>query len=91
MTQLEPLQIRDIAEQLDIDTPILSHKVIGSRVELYLLGGAVATFELEQEPQLDEMSYDELYALARKINLRGRSNMLADELRVAIAEQMEAA
>jgi hypothetical protein len=43
--ELTPLQIQDIAERAEVDTPIMSYKVVGNRVELHLLGGAIASVE----------------------------------------------
>jgi hypothetical protein len=90
-TELTPLQIQDIAERAEVETPIMSYKVTGSRVELHLLGGAIATVEAHwlawasaAEPltpangpdgRLKEMTYDQLYQLAKRLAIRGRSNL----------------
>ncbi len=38
------------------------------------------------EPVADDLTYDELYALAKKRKLKGRSDMTKDELVAALGE-----
>lgn len=80
--ELTDLQLQDVIERAEVSTPVLAYKVIGSRVELHLLGGPVAYVEADWlvEPQdildgLEAMTYDALYKLARKLEVRGRSSM----------------
>ena len=39
--QLKPEELQAAAKQLGVNNPIMAHKVVGNRVELHLLGGAV--------------------------------------------------
>ena len=104
-TELTPLQIHDLVEREEITTPILAYKVIGGRVELYLLGGAVAAVEphwlrsassvepltretAEEIPErLEEMTFDRLYELAQRLEIRGRSNLNKPGLIEAIRQE----
>ena len=44
---LSPQEIQAIAEDLDINVPIMSYKVVGGRVELHLYGGGIAIHETQ--------------------------------------------
>lgn len=96
-----------LARRLGIDRPIMSHRVVGSRVELFPLGGGcfLADLVAGAKPWLDENSAwsptqlpylaelrdylegsdpvtrEELYAIARRLKLRGRSKMDVETLR----------
>jgi hypothetical protein len=43
-------QIQDIAQREGVNNPIMSARVVGNRVELHLLGGAIHATELERVP-----------------------------------------
>ena len=89
--QLTAQELQSAAKQLDVKTPIMSHKVVGNRVELHLLGGAVVQGQVKdlgaaETPDLDSLGYRELYELAKTHNIKHRSNMNAEELREALKE-----
>lgn len=99
--ELTALQIQDVIERAEVTTPVLSYKVTGNRVELHLLGGPVAYVEADwlwkpeqvQEltaelfDELETLSYEALYKLAQKLNIRGRSSMDSPELVAAIRKR----
>ena len=65
------------AEVMEVDKPIMSYKVVGSRIELHLLGGSVAV--------LDSIDYSiltltALRRLASESKIPGRSKMNREEL-----------
>lgn len=93
--ELTPFQLQDVIERAEVSTPVLAYKVIGSRVELHLLGGPVAYVEADWlvEPEvvleeildeLETMTYDTLYKLAQRLKVRGRSTMDSPDLVKAI-------
>ena len=84
--QLTPERLKQLAMEIPITNPIMSHRVVGDRVELHLLGGMVVTASLTSLDDLMQMDRDRLYELAQKYNVRGRSKMNVDQLRAAVAE-----
>jgi hypothetical protein len=96
-----------LAQRLGIDRPIMAHRVVGSRVELYPLGGGCYQADLPagDRPWLDDndawrpaqlpylaelvvflqenedIGREELYTIAQRLKLRGRSTMDATTLR----------
>jgi len=44
-TELTPAQIQNIAEELEVGSPIMAYRVVGDRVELHLVGGGIATYD----------------------------------------------
>ena len=71
-------KIKDAVRELKIDKPIMSYKVVGSRVELHLLGGSVEV--LDSRPFYRDMSLPELKRLARRHKIPGRSKMNRQQL-----------
>jgi hypothetical protein len=47
----EKINLAKIAKEMEIDKPIMSYRMIGSRVELYLLGGEVLVWPGEEKPE----------------------------------------
>jgi len=102
--ELTDLQIQDVIERAEVTTPVLAYKVMGNRVELHLLGGPVAYVEAdwlwkpeqmaetaaELFDELESLTYDALYKLAQKLNIRGRSSMDSPALAAAIKKKQEA-
>jgi hypothetical protein len=84
---LTDLQIQDLAEQLEISSPILSYRVVGERVELHLLGGAVAIGSLGQKSAviLEELSVKELRQIATAVKIPGAKKLRKSELLAALA------
>jgi hypothetical protein len=115
---LSSAQLAAILARLGLDRPILAHRVVGSRVELFPLGGGRLIASLEEEPgapvwdpawdpasepQLGPLlryleshedgpgglSRDELYAIARRLKLRGRSRLDRRQLRRALIAHIQ--
>ena len=68
-------ELKVIAQKLGINQPILAHKVVGSRVELRLLGGSTAVYTKEDAVDilqlLANLSVKELKTLASLFNIQG--------------------
>jgi hypothetical protein len=47
----EKIDLAKIAKEMEIDKPIMSYRMIGSRVEVYLLGGEVLIWPGEEKPE----------------------------------------
>jgi oligoribonuclease (3'-5' exoribonuclease) len=77
-------RVKQAAKILEVDKPIMSHRVVGSRIELHLLGGSVAV--LDSHPFYRDMGVSELKQLARRHKIRGRSKMNRDQLIQALEE-----
>lgn len=83
---LSPQEIQDIARELSVDTPILSYRVVGNRVELYLLGGATAVYEKRKYQAADPssilsgMTVKELHAVAMELAIDTPKRMKKAEL-----------
>ena len=100
---LTDLQLQDVIERAEVSTPVLAYKVVGNRVELHLLGGPVAYVEADWliEPEdvletaekvldeLETMTYEGLYKLARKLKVNGRSSMNSAALVEAIRKTVD--
>lgn len=89
--ELTSLQIQDLAEELDITTPIMSYRVVGERVELHLLGGGVAVGRMGEPPppaktQLDlsQFTTKQLRKIAARIGIPGTSRLRKSELLAAL-------
>lgn len=93
--ELTSLEIKEIAIQLDINTPILSYRVVGDRVELHLLGGATAVWDpaIVNKPTtpavdllslLSGMTVKELKAVAKELSIDTPKRMKKAELIEAI-------
>ena len=70
--------IAQAIRELRVDKPIMSCRVLGDRIELYLLGGAKVIWPIPSA--LDLMSTSELKRIARKRKIPGRSKMNRSEL-----------
>ncbi len=42
--EVDPKKVKQAAEALDIDVPIMGARMLGNRIELHLYGGAVVTW-----------------------------------------------
>ena len=83
--ELTPLQIQDLAERLEVSSPIMSYRVVGERVELHLLGGAVAVGSLgESGPGLDDLTVKELRLIAAAVKIPGAKKLRKSELLAAL-------
>lgn len=87
--ELTSLEIQDLAERLDVSTPIMSYRVVGERVELHLLGGGVAIGSLDEKPttaQLVNFTAKELRKIAVIIKIPGAAKLRKSELLAALAD-----
>ena len=84
--ELSSLEIQDLAEQLDISSPIMSYRVVGERVELHLLGGGVAIGRLgEGGIDLDDLTVSQLKAIAQAVKIPGAKRLRKAELLAALS------
>ena len=84
--ELNSLEIQDLAERLDITSPIMSYRVVGERVELHLLGGGVAIGRLgEGGVDLDTLSVKELRKIAQAVKIPGAKRLRKAELLAALS------
>ena len=85
--KLTQRQLLDIAKEQDVNVPIMSYRVTGDRVELFLYGGrtitAPAGFPLSGT-YLDDLSLKELRTIAKSLQIPGRTKMKRDVLIEAI-------
>jgi hypothetical protein len=84
---LSQRQLLDIAREQNVDVPIMSYRVTGDRVELFLYGGQVisAPADLPQFASvLENFSTTKLRKIAKDLNIPGRTKMNKDELVEAI-------
>ena len=77
-------QVKQAAKILEVDKPIMSYRVVGGCIELYLLGGSVAV--LDSRPFYRDLTTVELNQLARRHKIPGRSKMNRDQLIQALEE-----
>ena len=88
-------QIKHIVEELEINQPIMSYKVVGSRVELRLLGGLTAVYnDPEAEPAVAELvealarlKIKDIRFLATKFMIPKRGSMNKIQLIEALSNQ----
>jgi hypothetical protein len=84
---LSQRQLLDIAKEQNVNVPIMSYRVSGDRVELFLYGGqtivAPAGFP-QSATYLEDLSMKELRAIAASLEIFGRSKMKRDKLIEAI-------
>jgi hypothetical protein len=91
--ELTNLQIQDLAERLEVSSPIMSYRVVGERVELHLLGGGVAIGSLgvPSAVVLEELSVKELRLIAAAVaqaglgQIPGAKKLRKSELLAALA------
>lgn len=90
--ELNSLEIQDLAERLDITSPIMSYRVVGERVELHLLGGGVAIGRLGEKLNdvqpaidLDDLSVRDLRKIAQAIKIPGAKRLRKAELLAALS------
>jgi len=92
--ELSSLEIQDLAEQLDISSPIMSYRVVGERVELHLLGGGVAIGRLGEKLNdvqpaiyiyLDDLSVRDLRKIAQAVKIPGAKRLRKAELLAALS------
>ena len=91
--KLEPHEIQAIAEDLDINVPIMSYKVVGGRVELHLYGGGIAIHETQPAAsivdQLDNLRVRDLRKIAKELGITRTSMKLKKELLIELAARAE--
>jgi len=88
--------VRQAADELDIDVPIMRVRVSGGRLELFLYGGARASWPIPQpvaaspavvtDTALADMSYGQLRQLAAALKIEGRSKLKKGDLVRLIAQ-----
>lgn len=84
--ELSSLEIQDLAEKLDITSPIMSYRVVGERVELHLLGGGVAIGRLgEGVINLDDLSVRDLRKVAQAVKIPNAKRLRKAELLAALS------
>lgn len=84
--ELSSLEIQDLAEKLDITSPIMSYRVVGERVELHLLGGGVAIGRLgEGVIDLDDLSVRDLRKVAQAVKIPNAKRLRKAELLAALS------
>ena len=81
--ELSPEELKLIAADLEVNNPIMSYRVVGSTIELRLLGGLVIQGPIDNE-DLSNLSMKDLYSIAQGLKITGRSRMSRDELEEAI-------
>ena len=90
---LDPQEINAIAQDLDIDVPIMSYKVVGGRVELHLYGGGIAIHETQPAvsvvDRLDNLRVRDLRKIAKELGITRTSMKLKKELLVELAARAE--
>ena len=80
-------RVKEAAIKLGIDKPIMSYRVVGSRLELHLLGGSVVCHQLyKSNPLYRDMGLAELKKLATSHKIPGRSKMNRIQLIEALEE-----
>jgi hypothetical protein len=80
-------QVKLAAEAHGVDKPIMSYRVVGGRLELYLLGGSVVYHKLyHSNPIYRDMGLAELKKLATSHKIPGRSKMNRIQLIEALEE-----
>jgi hypothetical protein len=88
---LSPDEIKHIVEELAINQPILAYKVVGSRVELHLLGGATAVYRQPDAEAIFQalatLKRKDLRFLAAKFLIRGRGKMNKSQLIDALTKE----
>lgn len=85
--ELTDLQLRHIIDTAEIDTPIVAHRIVGSRVELTLLGGTIVQADNPfAAPDLSQLKVKELKQIAKQLQIPGHSKMNQDQLIAAIQE-----
>ncbi len=47
--KIEPLELKHMAEELEVNRPIMAYRVVGDRVELHLMGGSKAIFQDDED------------------------------------------
>lgn len=81
--ELRPEELKAIITELGVSNPVMSYRIVGSRIELNLLGGAVVRGKIDNE-DLSNLSKKDLYALAKGLGISGRTKMSRKELEEAI-------
>ncbi len=87
VSTLSQRQLLDIAREQDVDVPIMSYRVTGDRVELFLYGGRTITAPAgfpRSASYLDNLSMKELRSIAKDLKIPGRTKMKKDDLIEAI-------
>jgi hypothetical protein len=86
-------RVKEAAIKLGVDKPIMSHKVVGDRIELHLYGGSVVTWPPPGKrlhpgliDQLEDRPVSELRKLAREYHIAGQSKMNRAQLIAALEE-----
>jgi hypothetical protein len=81
VNKLTKVQLKQIVQELEINQPVMSYRVVGSRVELHLLGGATAVYDptANEMPDptgtLTRMTLKRLHILAAAVLLPNQSKM----------------
>ena len=99
---ITPQFLQQIAQELDLDTPIHSYELQGGILHLYLANDGRAVYPPLDEAggaddvvvipagDLSRFKKTELLDIAAEIDLPGRSSMLKDELVATLARLREA-
>ena len=81
--ELKPEELKAVIDELKVSNPVMSYRIVGSRIELNLLGGAIVRGTIDNE-DLSNLSLKDLKSLATGLNIQGRSKMSREELEEAI-------
>jgi hypothetical protein len=78
--------IAKAVKELGINRPIMSHRVVGDRLELHLYGGDTLTYAIAEAPEtpLFLMSKKELIELAEERGIKVTSRMTKSRILAAI-------
>lgn len=89
MNQADEIElITKAIKELGIDKPIMSHRVVGERLELHLYGGDTLTYGVAKAPEqpLFLMSKKELIAEAKRLGVTATAKMTKSQILAAIEE-----
>lgn len=88
--QLSHEELQELAKELKINTPIMSHRVVGDRIELFLLGGHQVVSQPKQAVDipslLADLSVTQLRQIAKDLGVTGYSKMKKEALLHALSE-----
>jgi len=85
--KLSGKQLKHIVNELDINVPVMSYRVVGDRVELRLLGGSTAVYTEAYDQDLPDptgtltrMTAKQLHTLAQAVLLPKQKSMTKAQL-----------
>ncbi|MGD2079029.1 MAG: Rho termination factor N-terminal domain-containing protein [Chloroflexota bacterium] len=94
---LSPQELKAIMQSEGINNPVLATRVVGGRIELHLLGGAVILAPSPQQnedandqlpsPKLSSLTVDQLQQVAADLGMSGYSRLRKQQLIDALLDR----